>query len=424
MTGELSERLAQEGHLPRVRVRGEEHELVDARFLERRGVLLHGVGVLGRAAGDLLRAVAQPGVVVAQVLVGGPRRVGPEREVSERHSPRLALPAGLLPGGVELGHDLPEPFGGAAAHHPTRAMLCGAAKRGVRLAAQHHDRAAGARRLRPHLVAVPQAAQFVQLAVEDRPAGVEVEPAHLVVVLTAARGDAEHEPASGETIHGRGLLGEQGGVGAERRYQDRREQPDPLGHRGGGRQGDQRLVVVVDDAVGRPERGESGLLGLTCEVDERGALHAPDGVRQSDPDLHMPVSHIDQLPGWARELTETAPLGHLGFLDDRRLPRVLPVTFAAAGEAFWSAVDHKPKRVPGRELARVRWLRRNPAAALTVDRYSDDWERLAWVQALGQVEVLDEPAPAALEALTAKYAPDRERAPAGPFLRAVPARIP
>jgi len=137
----------------------------------------------------------------------------------------------------------------------------------------------------------------------------------------------------------------------------------------------------------------------------------------------MPVSHIQQLPGWARELTETAPLGHLGFLDDRRLPRVLPVTFAAAGEAFWSAVDHKPKRVPGRELARVRWLRRNPAAALTVDRYSDDWERLAWVQALGQVEVLDEPAPAALEALTAKYAPYREREPAGPFLRLVPERI-
>ena len=114
----------------------------------------------------------------------------------------------------------------------------------------------------------------------------------------------------------------------------------------------------------------------------------------------MPVSHIHQLPGWARELTETAPLGHLGFLDDRRLPRVLPVTFAVAGEAFWS-----------------------PAAALTVDRYSDDWERLAWVQALGQVEVLDEPAPAALEALTAKYAPYREREPAGPFLRLVPERI-
>ena len=71
--------------------------------------------------------------------------------------------------------------------------------------------------------------------------------------------------------------------------------------------------------------------------------------------------------------------------DDR--PRVLPVTFAVAGDAVWSAIDHKRKRVEGRELARVRWLSRNPAAALTVDRYDDDWARLAWVQALGDVEL-------------------------------------
>jgi PPOX class probable F420-dependent enzyme len=137
----------------------------------------------------------------------------------------------------------------------------------------------------------------------------------------------------------------------------------------------------------------------------------------------MTATHIHELPGWARELIETAPVGHLGLLDAGRRPRVLPVTFAPAGGALWSAVDHKRKRVTGRELARVRWLRRNPAAALTVDRYSDDWGALAWVQALGQVEVLEEPAPAALEALVDKYPPYRQRPPAGPFLRLVPERI-
>jgi len=122
-------------------------------------------------------------------------------------------------------------------------------------------------------------------------------------------------------------------------------------------------------------------------------------------------------------LIDTAPVAHLGFLDDRRLPRVLPVTFATAGGALWSAVDDKPKRVPGRELARVRWLRLHQAAALTIDSYSEDWDELAWVQALGQVEVLAEPAPAALEALVEKYPPYSERAPTGPFLRLVPERI-
>ena len=136
----------------------------------------------------------------------------------------------------------------------------------------------------------------------------------------------------------------------------------------------------------------------------------------------MAASTLAELPGWARELIERAPVAHLGLLDSDDRPRVLPVTFALCEGELWSAVDHKPKRAPGRELARVRWLRRNPAAALTVDRYSDDWEWLAWVQALGAVEVLDDPAPAAIEALRDKYPQYRERAPAGPFLRLVPER--
>jgi PPOX class probable F420-dependent enzyme len=115
-------------------------------------------------------------------------------------------------------------------------------------------------------------------------------------------------------------------------------------------------------------------------------------------------------------------VGHLGLADDDGAPRVLPITFAAAEEAQWSAVDDKPKR--SRELARVRWLRARPRAALLVDRYSDEWDRLAWVQLLCAVSVVDDPgaAPAAMAALAAKYPPYRERAPAGPLLRLDPER--
>lgn len=132
---------------------------------------------------------------------------------------------------------------------------------------------------------------------------------------------------------------------------------------------------------------------------------------------------LDQLPDWALELIRAARVAHLGLLDADDRPRVLPVTFAASGGALWTAVDHKPKRTQGDKLARVRWLRRNPAAALTVDRYSDDWERLAWVQALGHVEVLDAAQPAALDALVAKYEQYGERPPGGPFLRLAPERL-
>ena len=132
---------------------------------------------------------------------------------------------------------------------------------------------------------------------------------------------------------------------------------------------------------------------------------------------------LDQLPDWARELIGAARVAHLGLIDSHDRPRVLPVTYAVAAGALWSAVDHKPKRTEGHNLARVRWLRANPAAALTVDRYSDDWARLAWVQAVGRIEVLDEPDPAALAALCEKYEQYRERPPEGPHLRLVPSRV-
>jgi PPOX class probable F420-dependent enzyme len=126
----------------------------------------------------------------------------------------------------------------------------------------------------------------------------------------------------------------------------------------------------------------------------------------------------DELPGWAGALLEEARVAHLAFVDDRERPRVLPVTFAIRGGAIWSAVDEKPKRVAGEELARVRFLRRRPAAALCVDRYDDDWSRLAWVQLLGRVAVVDaSDAADALAALAERYPAYRDRSPPGPLLR-------
>jgi PPOX class probable F420-dependent enzyme len=102
-------------------------------------------------------------------------------------------------------------------------------------------------------------------------------------------------------------------------------------------------------------------------------------------------------------------------------PRVLPVTFAVAEGRIWSAIDQKPKRAG--EPARLRFLRREPRAALTVDRYSDEWEELAWVQVLGRVEIVDATeGGVGIEALRAKYEPYRDQAPPGPLLALRPER--
>jgi PPOX class probable F420-dependent enzyme len=127
---------------------------------------------------------------------------------------------------------------------------------------------------------------------------------------------------------------------------------------------------------------------------------------------------LETLPGWARDLLAEARVARLGYVDEGDHPRVLPVTFAIAAGAVWSAIDEKPKE--SMEPARLRHLRRRPEAALLVDVYDDDWTRLAWVQLLGRVEVLPaDSAPEAMEALAQRYAPYAERMPPGPLLKLV-----
>lgn len=123
-------------------------------------------------------------------------------------------------------------------------------------------------------------------------------------------------------------------------------------------------------------------------------------------------------------MLERSRVARLGLIDHEGGPRVLPVTYALAGGTLVSAVDHKRKRRPGEELARVRWLRASPRAALTVDRYDEDWSELEWVQALGTVRIVEAAAaPAAIAALIGRYPQYRDQPPAGPVLELEPERL-
>jgi PPOX class probable F420-dependent enzyme len=128
------------------------------------------------------------------------------------------------------------------------------------------------------------------------------------------------------------------------------------------------------------------------------------------------VVSLEALPEWATSLVRDARVARLAYLDGDDRPRVLPVTFAVAGEAVWTAIDEKPKKT--REPARVAYLRRRPEAALVMDEYDDDWTRLAWVQLIGRVDILPvESAPEGIAALAAKYAQYADQTPPGPLLR-------
>jgi PPOX class probable F420-dependent enzyme len=79
-------------------------------------------------------------------------------------------------------------------------------------------------------------------------------------------------------------------------------------------------------------------------------------------------------------------VGHLATADANGVPHVVPVCFAVAADSAYITVDEKPKR-PG-PLKRVRNILENPAVALVVDRYDEDWSRLGWVMLRGRGEIL------------------------------------
>jgi PPOX class probable F420-dependent enzyme len=131
-----------------------------------------------------------------------------------------------------------------------------------------------------------------------------------------------------------------------------------------------------------------------------------------------------KLPAWAEAMLAEGRVARLGMVDDELGPRVLPVTYVFHAGGLYTAVDEKPKRARGEELARVRFLRRRPRAALTVDHYEEDWSALAWVQALGRVQVLAAGGdPAAVAALVDKYPQYRAEPPPGPLLKLAPERF-
>ena len=83
-------------------------------------------------------------------------------------------------------------------------------------------------------------------------------------------------------------------------------------------------------------------------------------------------------------------VGRLATADAQGNPHVVPVCFAVSGGALYVTIDEKPKRASTRPLKRLRNLMENPSAAFVVDRYDEDWTRLAWVMLRGPTEILSD----------------------------------
>nr|WP_294525171.1 TIGR03668 family PPOX class F420-dependent oxidoreductase [uncultured Rhodopila sp.] len=88
-----------------------------------------------------------------------------------------------------------------------------------------------------------------------------------------------------------------------------------------------------------------------------------------------------------RRFLDNARVARLATADRHGAPHLVPVCFCIDGLSLYITVDEKPKR-PGIPLKRLRNIQENPAVAVSIDRWDEDWTRLAWVMLRGQAAIL------------------------------------
>jgi PPOX class probable F420-dependent enzyme len=133
------------------------------------------------------------------------------------------------------------------------------------------------------------------------------------------------------------------------------------------------------------------------------------------------------IPPGIRAKLRTARVARLATLDAERRPHMVPICFAFDGSVFYSAIDHKPKRVTPSRLLRMKNIQETPQVALLVDQYDEDWTSLWYVLVRGEAELVAAHAEQkqAIRRLRAKYAQyDAEMlTDDAPVLRITPVRI-
>ena len=119
-----------------------------------------------------------------------------------------------------------------------------------------------------------------------------------------------------------------------------------------------------------------------------------------------PVS-VPSLSDAARDLLVNARVAHLATSDQYARPHAVPIVFVFTIGVLYTPLDRKPKRDDDwHALRRVRNIETNGRVAIVVDRYDEDWSRLAWVMVEGVATILEsgEERDAAAALLLAKYA--------------------
>jgi PPOX class probable F420-dependent enzyme len=80
-----------------------------------------------------------------------------------------------------------------------------------------------------------------------------------------------------------------------------------------------------------------------------------------------------------------ARVARVGTVDERGRVHLVPVTFALAGQVWYSPTD-----AGERQAKRLRNLARDPRVSILIDAYDDDWAKVWWVRLRGTGRVVSD----------------------------------
>lgn len=109
--------------------------------------------------------------------------------------------------------------------------------------------------------------------------------------------------------------------------------------------------------------------------------------------------------------------GYLATAGAEGAPHIVPVCFTWAGDVIWTAIDLSPKGT--RSVQRLTDIGPSSRVSFLVDRWDEDWSRLAWLQARGRARQTQKgpEAQRVMGALQGKYAQYADIPLEGPILR-------
>ena len=83
-----------------------------------------------------------------------------------------------------------------------------------------------------------------------------------------------------------------------------------------------------------------------------------------------------------------ARVARLATADSKAKPHIVPVVFAFDGEKYYIPIDEKTKTTKPEELRRIKNIDANPAVALLIDEYNEDWKKLLFIMVQGKAAIL------------------------------------